>query len=94
MKNDCASVSRKDVLRTLAAVPAAGVAFVTGATNAEAAATISQKAAAYQNTPKNGKDCDDCRFFIAGSSKSVPGSCQLVVGKISPKGWCTFIQPK
>ncbi|MGH7714685.1 MAG: high-potential iron-sulfur protein [Vulcanimicrobiaceae bacterium] len=94
MKNASDSISRKDVLRTLAAIPAAGAAFVAGTSHADAAATISQKAAAYQNTPKQGKDCDDCRFFIAGGSKSVLGNCQLVVGKISPKGWCKFIQPK
>ena len=94
MKDDSASISRKEVLRTIVALPAVGAAVVASATSTEAAASITQKTAAYQNKPKNGKDCDDCRFFIVASSKSAPGTCQIVVGKISPNGWCKLFASK
>jgi High potential iron-sulfur protein len=37
---------------------------------------------AYQPSPKDGHQCDNCMLFQA------PESCQVVDGKVSPSGWC------
>jgi len=78
--NDSTSkcLSRRTVL--LAAVGAAPlIALGAGAANA---AGLPQTAVAYQATPKDGKQCDQCNFFVA------PNACKSVAGEIAPTGWC------
>ncbi len=70
------SVSRRTVL--IAAASAAPM-LVFGRAQA---AGMPQSAVAYQASPKDGKQCDGCKLFIA------PQSCKSVSGVISPKGWC------
>ena len=70
------SVSRRTVLFAAAAM---GPALALG--RAEAA-TLPQSAVAYQDSPKDGKQCDGCKLFVA------PASCKSVSGSISAKGWC------
>jgi hypothetical protein len=48
------------------------------------AAKVGKEAAKYQNEPKDGKACAQCRFFKA------PSACERVEGEISPNGWCSF----
>jgi hypothetical protein len=49
-----------------------------------AQAADNKKQFKYQDKPgKNGQKCSDCRLF------KPPSACQVVTGKISPKGWCT-----
>jgi hypothetical protein len=48
----------------------------------------------YQKTPKNGHQCSQCSLFIPGSSATANGTCKVVDGSISPKGWCTAFSPK
>lgn len=55
---------------------------------AQAQAKIAQNLVQYQETPKNGQQCDMCVQFVA------PGSCKIVDGKINPKGWCAAFAPK
>jgi High potential iron-sulfur protein len=76
LKSAC--VNRRTVL-----IAAAGAAplLALGATGAKAA-KMSQTAAKYQPTPKDGRQCDGCNLFVA------PSSCKSVDGAISPKGWC------
>lgn len=50
----------------------------------DAAAKMTQKAVAYQDTPKDDQRCDNCSLFQA------PNSCTLVDGEINPSGWCKF----
>jgi hypothetical protein len=69
-------VSRRTVLFAAAAAPALAL-MTTGAQ-----AKLAQAAAKYQNTPKDGKQCDGCLQFVA------PNGCKLVDGDISPTGWC------
>lgn len=69
-------VNRRTVLL---AVAAAGPALVLSRAQA---ASMPQSAVAYQDSPKDGKQCDGCKLFVA------PGSCKSVSGAISPKGWC------
>lgn len=72
-------VSRRKVL--LAAAGAAPLlAMMTGGAKAEP--TMAQAAVKYQETPKDGKQCDGCNFFVA------PHACQVVKGDISPTGYC------
>jgi hypothetical protein len=54
-----------------------------GAIRAVAApAKVSQKAVAYQDTPKGAQRCDNRTQFEA------PSSCKVVEGDIAPTGWC------
>jgi hypothetical protein len=52
------------------------------AKGASAGTKVSQPAVHYQTNPQNGQECDACAHFAA------PGTCKLVDGDISPKGWC------
>ena len=85
------SPSRRELFRS-AAVAACGATLISGAmiaSHAEAqTGKMSQAAAAYQPTPKNGQSCASCALFQA------PTSCKLVDGTISAAGWCKFYAKK
>jgi hypothetical protein len=49
---------------------------------------MTQKDAEYQPTPKNGQSCAKCQLF------QPPTGCKIVLGKVSPQGWCTFFEAK
>lgn len=59
-----------------------GMAAGFGGSLKSAAAKMTQKAALYQDKPKDGAKCATCTHFQA------PASCQIVAGAISPNGWC------
>lgn len=84
MSRENQSITRRNFLKlsgcSLALLPAALI--VTDRTVAQGKAT--KEAVQYQDSPKNGQKCDDCRFFEA------PEGCQVVEGKISPQGWCSL----
>lgn len=81
------------------------------ARNAQAQTTgkITQAAAQYQDTPKNGQVCGMCKYYIApggqagagmmGGGQRGPGmmaqagTCQVVEGSISARGWCVLYAP-
>lgn len=86
--NDEKTLSRKQVIEKLAAAPIAIGAFAVLQAQAEAAASIDQKTAAYVTHPVGGKQCSTCVQFVK------PSSCKLVKGTISPKGWCKFYAAK
>src|SRR5260370_31601872 len=78
------AVSRRNVLRcaTIIAGGAAAFAASVPAFAADApSGKMSQQAAAYQTSPKNGQRSTDCALFIS------PPSSKLVQGAISPAGW-------
>ena len=76
--------SRRGFLKRSAAVTAAiVVATLFGAQQSQAAKKSSKKQVRYQDVPKGGRKCADCRFFQADKK-----SCEVVEGKISPQGWC------
>jgi hypothetical protein len=54
----------------------------------------SQAVAMYQSQPHSGQECDGCVHFIPGKTPSADGTCKLVQGSISPKGWCVFFTAK
>jgi hypothetical protein len=74
-----ACVSRRTVL-IAAAAAAPLLALVSGSAEAK----MAQSAVKYQDSPKDGKQCDGCKLFIA------PNACKSVNGDISPKGWCAL----
>lgn len=57
-------------------------------------AKASQSAAMYQDHPHGQDECDRCTHFIPGKTASANGTCQVVDGSISPKGWCVMFAPK
>jgi hypothetical protein len=81
-------LSRRNVLRG-ATLVAGGAALATSLLPAAAqSGKMTQKAAAYQPSPKSGQKCLDCSFFVQ------PQACKLVEGTISPVGWCKFYAKK
>ena len=55
---------------------------------ARAQAKASKQAMQYQDQPKNGQECDTCQQFVPGAKSGASGTCKVVDGPISPKGWC------
>ena len=51
-------------------------------------AKVPQEAVQYQNSPKDGQECDKCVNWEA------PNACKIVAGTISPKGYCVAFAPK
>jgi hypothetical protein len=89
MSTDGNEIGRRTWLRQAAL---AGVSCVLGVaargTVVRADTKMTQKDAEYQATPKNGQSCATCEYYTA------PGGCKIVVGKVSPQGWCAFFAAK
>lgn len=76
-------ISRRDLLK--------GVALLAGAAAlrpARAQGKVAQAAMKYQDHPKGDAECSNCLQFIPGKTPTAMGSCKVVAGEISPKGWC------
>jgi hypothetical protein len=86
------TTTRGEVLGRLLILPALAGLMAMGTGIAQAKGSKSQFK--YQTTPNNHHQCSGCSFFIAGKSKTVPGTCKLVDGSISPTGWCEAYSPK
>ncbi len=84
-------ISRRTLLK--GAVGVTGAALMSVLT-ARAQGKATKAAMQYQDKPKDGQKCSDCRFFIPGTSSTANGSCQVVEGSISPQGWCTAYSKK
>lgn len=83
------NISRRVVINRAVQIAAAVPIIATIATTREAwAAKMSQKAAKYQDTPKDDQQCDNCALFQA------PDGCKSVAGTIKPEGWCKIWVPK
>lgn len=48
------------------------------------AAKVSKASVRYQDSPKGGSECSNCKLFVP------PNACKNVAGEISPKGWCAL----
>lgn len=83
-----APVSRRALLAAGAALSVGAVASHTFRATAEAQQKVAQAVVKYQGSPNAGHQCSTCSNFIA------PGGCKVVLGKISPHGWCTIWTPK
>ena len=73
------AVSRRTVL-----LAAAGAAPMLALMTTGAKAKMAPAAVKYQATPKDGKQCDGCNFFVA------PNACKMVDGDIAATGWCSL----
>ena len=87
------NISRRSLIEKLAVAPIAIGALAALRAEAEAA-TMDQKAAAYQTHPNGKKQCSGCSLFIPGKSMKSAGTCKLVKGTILPNGYCKFYTPK
>lgn len=75
--------------RTLLGQCLSGVAIVGAMTvPAHALNRMSKVASRYQNRPNGDERCGRCRYFQA------PGSCEIVPGHISPRGWCRWFRAR
>ncbi len=84
-------ISRRSLLK--GAVGITGFALASALT-AKAQGKATKAAMQYQDKPKDGQKCSDCRFFTAGKTSTANGTCQVVEGSISPQGWCTAYAKK
>ena len=68
--------------RTLLIGAAGALPLVALSTTGAKAAKLTQAAVRYQTSPKDGKHCGICNFYIP------PSSCKNVEGPIVPDGYC------
>lgn len=82
----------KDKRASLRGLVGIGLGVVAAGMLPEPAAAQDQKLAQnlvqYQETPKDGNECDKCVNWVA------PNQCKIVAGNINPKGWCVAFAPK
>lgn len=71
----------------------AGLLGTVGTASAQAA-NGSKAQFKYQDKPNGSKQCSNCTFFIPGSSATANGTCKIVQGDISPKGYCIAYSAK
>lgn len=81
------SVSRRTIL-TAAAVSIAALASRALRGIARAQQKVAKAVVKYQDSPNGGHQCSGCANFVP------PDACKVVLGKISPHGWCTIWTPK
>jgi hypothetical protein len=82
---------RRDMLRSGMMI-VAGVTAAAGAAGVSSARAqeekIAQELVQYQDNPKDGQKCNACAQWVE------PNACKIVVGKISPNGYCVAYAPK
>ena len=99
-------LSRREWVKWILVLPATVGLATRGM--AQTSGKVSQAAAKYQDTPKNGQICGRCKFYIAPGGKpgegmmgggggpgmmAQVGTCQVVDGSISTRGWCVLYAP-
>ena len=96
MSHPTAPASRRSLLFRAAALM--GLPLLASAGGAQAAGTLPQATAKYQNKPSpNGQRCDQCAYYVPNAAHpAAAGQCKLVAGSISPQGWCQlfFLKPR
>lgn len=80
--------NRRAALRGLVGVGIGAAAMSIAARQAAAQEKLAKNAVMYQETPKDGNECDKCVNWVA------PNGCKIVAGEIHPKGWCVAYAPK
>jgi hypothetical protein len=81
-------VSRRTMFGAGAALSVAVLASRAFRGIAHAQQKVAKDVVKYQDSPNAGHQCSTCSNFVA------PDACKVVVGKISPHGWCTIWTPK
>jgi High potential iron-sulfur protein len=92
MKDSANAMTRRSFIAGTIVLPALAGLLLAETTTADAKGSKAQFK--YQTSPKNGQQCSKCSLFIPGSSATANGTCKLVDGSISPKGWCTAFAAK
>lgn len=92
MKDSAKAMTRRSFVAGTIVLPALAGLLLAETTTAQAKG--SQAQFKYQTSPKNGHQCSQCTFFVKGSSATANGTCKIVDGSISPKGWCTAFAAK
>jgi hypothetical protein len=81
-------ITRRAYSRGAATSPGAAAAATIIPIKVAYAQKADKKSMQYQDSPKNGQECDQCTYFQA------PNKCGIVEGDISPKGWCVAFNAK
>ena len=77
-------IKLQPISRRTVVIAVVGAAPLLALMSGSAEAKMAQTAVRYQDAPKDGKQCDGCKLFVA------PNSCKTVAGDISPSGWCAL----
>jgi hypothetical protein len=80
----CAELSRRGILKTVAAAALAGVCETAAAARKKKA----QADVGYQDHPHGAERCENCEPFLA------PNKCRVVDGTVSAQGWCNIYAEK
>jgi hypothetical protein len=62
--------------------------------NKPAAAKAAKSDFLYQDRPRDGRNCGECKFFSTDSDGANTGSCAVVDGVVNRNGWCLAYSPK
>lgn len=88
------SITRRSFLKGTALLATIAVTPALVMSEEAAAAKLAKPAMQYQDTPKGTQDCVKCIQFVPGKTAKADGTCKVVEGSISPKGWCVAYAPK
>jgi hypothetical protein len=91
MSDEFKPATRRTIL--IGAATLAGLAGLAAGT-ANAAGSMPKANVKYQDTPKDGKVCSNCVYYLPGASAKAKGACKIVAGDISPNGWCNMYAAK
>ena len=92
MASDFERSTRRTFLQGMIVLPALA-GLLTAAASADAS-KASKAAMHYQDSPNGTSQCSGCKYFVPGESATAAGSCQIVDGSISPKGYCMAFTAK
>ena len=67
---------------------AAACLLITVDSHKPATAKTPKAALLYQNRPRDGQHCGDCKYFSPEGSGAANGTCALVEGVVDRDGWC------
>jgi len=93
-ENPIDTTSRRSFVKGAALL--VGIAIVPALTRAKQALAqgkLTKETVKYQDFPKGAKDCDNCIQFIPGDTLKADGSCKVVAGAVSPRGYCIAFAP-
>lgn len=91
--NEKIGTTRREIFKT-GVLAAVGAVAATAVFTTPAQAKMAQKAAMYQPKPHGSQDCLNCARFKPGNTPAADGTCVIVDGNVSPKGWCAMYVPK
>ena len=91
------TTSRRAALRRTTALVGMGttIFWLAGAAARAQAGKLAKEAVKYVDQgDAPGRDCDDCRHYIAAANAHEPATCRIVEGAINPHGHCLAFTPK